>query len=171
MTNTTTYLLYSYISLVLWQLMSNVFCETLNECINCTLYNGGCQMVKTGWSVFKMSRYDQFSVVKIPEFPGQSEVEYVYDENLANCVSDGYTITDRLETFVCFWSPLLGCQAVASKNVVNKRLMHRIACKICARYCNCSVRSGASDGINTSWILGSTWVCLLYCKGTQYLNY
>ncbi|KAM8713807.1 hypothetical protein ACLKA7_014037 [Drosophila subpalustris] len=44
----------------------------------------------------------------IPQFNDESEYDIVLDESLTNCTLDGYTITDTLETFVCFWSPLLG---------------------------------------------------------------
>ncbi|XP_034478442.1 uncharacterized protein LOC117784743 [Drosophila innubila] len=129
-------------SLVLWYFIRNVFGQT-NECVNCTIYNGGCQMKVTGWSAFKMSSRDKSLVVKIPPINDENEDEIVFDDTLVNCTINGFTITDTLETFVCFWSPLLGCSAVTKKEVVNKHHMDYEACKICARYCNCKTPSGS----------------------------
>ncbi|KAM8713806.1 hypothetical protein ACLKA7_014037 [Drosophila subpalustris] len=96
-----------YSSFILWHFISNVFGQS-NECVNCSAYNKGCEITRTGWSAFKYSTRDQQLVVKIPQFNDESEYDIVLDESLTNCTLDGYTITDTLETFVCFWSPLLG---------------------------------------------------------------
>ncbi|XP_032598183.2 uncharacterized protein LOC116806172 [Drosophila grimshawi] len=87
-------------------------------------------MTTTGWAPFRHSTNDARIVVKLPSYTDG-------DPSLARCVLDGYDIKGQIETFICFWAPYMGCQAVARSDVINKHHMHPIVCRTCAKYCGC----------------------------------
>ncbi|EDW00569.1 GH20944 [Drosophila grimshawi] len=76
-------------------------------------------MTTTGWAPFRHSTNDARIVVKLPSYTDG-------DPSLARCVLDGYDIKGQIETFICFWAPYMGCQAVARSDVINKHHMHPI---------------------------------------------
>ncbi|KRG05465.1 uncharacterized protein LOC26528647 [Drosophila mojavensis] len=110
-----------------------------NECVNCSAYSGSCEVNRTGWAPFKMSLFDSEIVRPITTFEIADS-----DTKLAGCVIDGYTITDEVDTFICFWAPYFGCQTVASKDYVNIHHFHRIACQQCFKYCRCTTQTNSA---------------------------
>ncbi|XP_023178179.2 uncharacterized protein LOC111604347 [Drosophila hydei] len=134
---------------------------TDNECVNCSRYRASCEVNTTGWTAFKMHMSDANLVRRLVN---------VYDSetsnNMANCVFDEYTLIAEIETFLCFWAPYFGCQAVTSKNYVNKHHFHRVVCHICAKYCKCRMSTKSAAYIARE---SSIYFCQIICFVFYYL--
>ncbi|KRF79392.1 uncharacterized protein Dvir_GJ26908 [Drosophila virilis] len=131
------------IAIVVWKSEAYDDDELNNQCVECD--NGDCKIFYKGWMFLRDHPKDKTLVHRIPQNTD------TYDP-LAECVLPGFRIKGNLENFLCFSSPIMGCQPVANKTLITLNKSEKM-CSVCLQFCGCNYPGRSSSIVSSQVVL------------------